>query len=295
MRYMSQLTPSIASEIESFLHAKRFPSSESFDSSRESLLRFPQELVSAQFCNRLTVADENMRCRLIERYALLYREASSGFIAQWINDISSTVRWGVCRCLADYGNVSSIGILRHVMLRDSDCQVRVEATSALGSIGAADVLADLHHVSITDFEVDQLGYTPASCAFDAITDVLQAWATQQIRGNPSMEFRQRLDNGELYGQVLGQGICVNAEGQLHKVARYSGLPRQAFGHGRFSKLELQTALLPVFEVLIEYQNQDIRQSRIFIYKPLSEPTDELDWAIHTIQDTASCLAHLRTS
>ncbi len=68
------------------------------------------------------------------------------------------------------------------MFEDSDCQVRVEDTGAVGRLGTLDVLPDLERVYLNDQEVDSLGYSPSWTAISAITDQLRFWTSRQIQG-----------------------------------------------------------------------------------------------------------------
>lgn len=281
--------------VERYLNAPRFPDDHEFRALRGLLLEHSFSKVQSEFEQRMAVAGEDELGRLIERFAILYRTDSLGLLARWLEHDSSTIRWLVCGCLHDVGDARVLEGLRRRMFEDSDCQVRVEATGAVGRLGTLDVLPDLERVLLNDREVDCLGYSPSWTALSAITDQLRFWTSRQIQGHPAASFEESFSAGFIRGVVLGQGIQRDPDGRLLNLPRYSVLPRNAFGHGLATKLNLATTLQPLFEVWTTACCGASRFERIFIYEPLVDDTAELDCAIHTIIDVASCIDHLRSS
>ncbi len=280
--------------VDDYLYAPRFPDDRDFRVLLEKLARLSIDQVQPEFEKRMAIASEEELGRLIERFAILFQTDSVSLLAHWLDHDSSTIRWLVCQCLHDVGNASVVDGLRRRMFEDPDCQVRVEATGAVGKVGTLDVLPDLERVFLNDQETDPLGYSPSWIAHSAITDLLRSWTSRQIQGNPAPSFEEGFTAGSIKGEILGRGIPRDPHGQLLNLPRYRDLPRSAFGHGMATKLNLNTSLPSIFEVWTTALCGDSRFERIFIYEPLLKNIAELDCAIHTIIDVPSCIDHLRT-
>ena len=273
--------------VENFLDARRnaFADPDAFQSARRVLLQGdPAEVVSL-FESRLESEDEEERCRALAGLAVLYRSEASDVLIRWISDPSPTVRWVVCGCLHDFGDLRAVPALLDCLKQDEECQVRGEAASALGSIGDIDALPDLHRAFLTDLEFDQLGYSASSQATTAITTVMQQWVTRQISGDPAKQFQESTGTGRLTARVTAEAIPFDPEGRLTQTHRYAHLPSAALGFGRASQLGLQTTLVAPFEIEVEYVDPTCNIQRILIYHPIPD-CPHVDWAIHTIIDVA---------
>jgi len=277
----------ITKMIDEFIEVPRFPDESRFDELRESLLRIPAVQVMNEFVNRLESASqhEELRGHLLERLVLLFEHQSTDLIIHWIDDPAPAVRWYVCECLHDFGNSSVTDRLLQRLLEDSDCQVRVAAAGALGSIGSPNALPDLHIVSTSDHEVDLLGYTPASTAIQAISSQLFRWVCCQIRGNPSLYFEENIERGRFVGSVTAQGLSRDSD---VRVSRYRELPHKAFGFGMTTKLSLSTTLVPDFEVMTTFSFDQTKLKRIFLFSPFVDPNEKFDCSIVTIVDVDLC-------
>ncbi|MBC8353805.1 MAG: hypothetical protein H8E66_17535 [Planctomycetes bacterium] len=169
------------------------------------------------------------------------------------------------------------------MKNDTECQVRGLAASALGKIGAIEALPDLHQGYRTDFEVEELGYSPSGQAQDAMTSVLISWVSRQIQGTPPRTFRESARTGQLNGAVTAEAIPFDAEGRINHTLRYSHMPYSSFGGGCASKMDLQTSLIAPFEIEVEYVDPTCVIQRILIYRQIHDSVD-FNLELHTILD-----------
>ncbi len=137
---------SVSEDITRFLTARQssYADRRAFRKAREKLLTADKAEVLAEFETRLALPDEEERARAIEGLALLYRGDATYTIVRWIKDDSSTVRWVVCGCLQDFGDVRASAALLDRLLHDDECQVRGAAATALGSIGDVEQLPELY-------------------------------------------------------------------------------------------------------------------------------------------------------
>lgn len=202
---------------------------------------------------------------------------------RWIMDPSSTVRWVVCCCLNDVGDLRAEAALVDRLQQDSDPQVRGVAAGGLGQIGAVEALPELYRTQQTDHEQDELGYTPAGQAVDAMTNVLKAWVLRRIPGTPPKIFREATRRGQLTGTVTAEGLEVDAEGRLTCTPRYAHLPRSAFGPGCASWLNLETSLVVPFEIDVEYADAECVIRRILIFDRITDSAS-FNWSVSSIVD-----------
>ena len=274
--------------VQNFLDARRnaFANPEVFQNARRVLLKGEQAEVLPLFESRLQSDDEEERCAVLSGLAVLYRSEAIETLVRWITDPSPTVRWIVCGCLHDFGDLRALPALLERLKQDEECQVRGEAASALGRIGATDTLPDLHHSFLTDLEFDQLGHSTSSQANNAISAVIQKWVTRQIAGRPAKEFHESTHTGQLTGKVTAEAIPFDPDGRINHTPRYAHLPFSALGFGCSSKLSLQTTLIAPFEIEVEYVDPTCTLQRILIYNPIPDCPDA-DWAIHTIIDVSA--------
>jgi hypothetical protein len=284
-----------AQHIDDFLDARRiaFADPDAFQSARRVLLQGDRAAVLSLFESRLKSDDEEERCRLLSGLAVLYQSGANDTLIRWIADPSPTVRWVVCGCLHDFGDSRAVPALLERLKQDEECQVRGEAASALGPIGDIDVLPDLHQAFLTDLEFDQLGYSASSQAKDAISTLIQQWVTRRISGRPEKTFQESTRTGLLTANVNAEEIPFNPEGRITHTPRYAQLPITAFGNGRASRLRLQTALTPPFEIEVEFTDPTCTLQRILIYVPIQNCPD-VDWGIHTIADVSAATSLLQT-
>ncbi len=277
-----------AQHVQNFLDARRntFANPDALREAGRVLLQGDRSEVLSLFESRLQSEDEEERCLVLSALAVLYRSEASDTLIRWITDPSPTVRWLVCGCLHDFGDLRAVSALLERMRHDDECQVRGEAASALGPIGAIDVLPDLHQTFATDLEFDQLGHSASSQANDAISTVIQQWVTRKISGSPASTFMELTRAGQLTATVTAEAIPFDAEGRLNLTSRYAHLPFSAWGFGRSSKLNLQTSLIAPFEIEVEYVDPTCNLQRILIYNPIHNCRD-VDWSIHTIIDVSA--------
>jgi hypothetical protein len=274
-----------AQQVQNFLDARRnaFANPEVFQNARRVLLQGEQAEVLPHFESRLQSEDEEERCLVLSGLAVLYRSEASDTLIRWITDPSPTVRWIVCGCLHDFGDLRAVPALLERLKQDEECQVRGEAASALGSIGATDTLPDLHHALLTDLEFDQLGHSASSQANNAISTVIQQWVTRNIAGSTAKVFQESTRTGQLTAKVTAEAILFDPEGRINHTPRYAHLQFSALGFRCSSKLSLQTTLIAPFEIEVEYVDPACTLHRILIYNPIPDCPDA-DWAIHTIID-----------
>lgn len=272
-------------QVQEFLDVRRlrYLNPETFRTARQALIASEKTEVVAHFETLLQSRDDEQRASAIEGLALLYGPEATDTIVRWINDSSSTVRWVVCGCLHDYGDLRAVSALLDRMKHDPDCQVRGVAASGLGQIGAIEALPDLHQAFQMDCELDQLGHSPSSQALDAMTSVLRSWVSRQIRGTPLRTFRESTRLGQLNGTVTAEDIPFDADGRITHTSRYSHLPHSSFGFGWSSNLDLQTSLIAPFEIEAEYVDPTCVIQRILIYQRIPDSA-EVNWAVHTILD-----------
>ncbi len=277
-----------AEDVQSFLDARRntFANPDAMRKAGRVLLQGDRSKVLSIFESRLQSEDEEERCLVLSALAVLYRSEAGDTLLRWITDHSPTVRWLVCGCLHDFGDIRAVPALLERLKHDEECQVRGEAASALGPIGAIDALPDLYQAFATDLEFDQLGHSPSSQANDAITQVIQQWVTRQISGDAARTFHELTRTGQLTARVTAEAIPLNPEGRINQTPRYAHLPFSAFGNGCSSKLNLQTTLVPPFEIEVEYVDPTCTLTRILIYSPIHNCPD-VDWSIHTILDLSA--------
>ena len=277
-----------AQHVQNFLDARRntFADPDAFQNARRILLQLDRAEVLSHFASRLQSEDDEQRCLVLSGFAVLYRSEATETLIRWITDPSPTVRWIVCGCLHDFGDRRAVPALLERMKQDDECQVRGEAASALGSIGAVDSLPDLHQAFMTDLEFDQLGHSASNQANDAISTVIQQWVTGQISGNPAKTFQEATRTGQLTATVTAEAIPFHPEGRITHTPRYAHLPFAALGFGRSSNLKLQTALVAPFEIEVEYVDPTCKIQRILIYHPILDCPD-VDWGIHTIIDVSA--------
>ena len=275
----------ISQDVQHLLAARRdaWMNPTAFSAARQSLLSQEKTRVLAAFEELLGTPDEEVRAQLIEGATILYGAGAMELVTRWLSDPSSTVRWVVCGCLHDCGDERATAPLLDRLKHDADCQVRGAAASALGRIGAAEALPDLHQAYQSDLEVDELGHSPSSQALDAMTAVLRRWTLRQIEGAPPKTFRQSTRAGHLRGTVTAEAIPFDAEGRIDRTPRYAHVPMSAFGFGWGSKLNLQTSLTAPFEVEVAYEDSTCIIERIFVYQQIHD-SDEINWAVHTIVD-----------
>lgn len=277
-----------AQHVRDFLHARRnaFANPEAFQNARRVLLQADRAEVLSLFESRLQSEDEEERCVVLSGLAVLYHSEANDTLIRWITDPSPTVRWIVCGCLHDVGDLRAIPALLERLKQDDECQVRGEAASALGHIGAIDALPDLHQTVMTDLEFDQLGHTASSQANDAISAAIQQWVTRQISGSLAKTFQESTRTGQLTAKVTAEAIPFDPEGRINHTPRYAHLPFSALGFGCSSRLSLQTTLVAPFEIEVEYVDPTCTLQRILIYDPILNCPDA-DWAIHTIVDISA--------
>lgn len=256
---------------------------EAYQNLRQSLLERDKQEVLTHFEVHLQMPDEEERAQAIEGLARLYGRGAIETIVRWIDDPSPIVRWLICGCLHDFGDLRAESVLLKVMKLDSDCQVRGAAASAFGRIGAVETLPDLNQTYLSDREVDQLGHTPSSAAFEATTSILRSWVSRQIDGVSSRVFVESTSKGILRGKVTAESIPFDSEGRINHTLRYSQLPMSAFGFGWASRLDLQTSLIPPFEVEVEYVDPTFLVNRILVYQRILD-SSEVDWSVHSIVD-----------
>lgn len=275
-------------QIQDFLDARRHAvtNPERFQTARRALIANDMSEVLAHFETWLQLPDEEERARAIEGLALLYGPEAIDPIIHWINDSSATVRWVVCGCLHDFGDARATAALLDRLNHEDDCQVRGAAASALGAIGAVEVLPDLYQTYRTDHEIDPLGHSPSSQALDAMTSVLRSWASQQLQGTPPKTFRESTRTGQLTGTVTAEEIPFDDQGRINRTPRYSHVPLSAFGNGWMSKIDLQTSVIAPFEIEVEYVDPTCVIQRILIYHQVPD-SDNVNWAVHTIIDTGA--------
>lgn len=256
---------------------------EPFRNARQALLARDRDEVLAHFQSRLQRPDEDERALAVEGLALLYGTEAGDTIVRWIKDPSRVVRWKVCGCLHDFGDVRAAPALLDRMKNDDDCQVRGMAVHALGQIGSLEYLPNLYEVQQTDTETDCHGHSPSSTARDAMTCVLRGRASRRIQGDPPRIFREATTTGKLTGVVTAEAISLDEETPIHQSSRYSHVPQSAFGHGWSSWIDLQTSLTAPFEIEVEYTDPTCVIGRILIYEEIRD-SDETNWFVHTILD-----------
>ena len=217
---------------------------------------------------------------------MLYGREAAGTIVRWINDASPVVRWVVCGCLHDYGDLHVAAALLDRLKHDDDGQVRGAAAGALGQIGVIEALPGLHRTYHEDREVDPLGHSPSSQAQDAMTSILRTWVSQRLRGTPPKHFREATQTGQLTATVTAEGIPFDTDGRMTHTLRYAHVPPSALGHGWASKMDLQTSLVAPFEINVEYVDPTCAVRRILVFQQITD-SDELNWAVHTILDPAA--------
>ena len=280
-------------QVQEFLEARQQGStdSETFRNARQALLACDKTEVLAQFETRLQVRDEEERASAIAGLAALYGVEATDTLVRWITDPSSTVRWVVCCCLHDCGDVRAAAALLDRLKHDADCQVRGVAAGALGQIGALEALPDLHQAHQTDFEVDELGHSPSWIALDAMTEVLSNWVTRQIQGTPPRRFRESTGKGQLTGTVTAEGIPIDAEGRINRTLRYAHVPQSSFGNGWASKMDLQTSLIDPFEIEVEYVDPTCVIQRLLIYQRITD-WDKFNWSGFSILDPTAMNASI---
>ncbi len=272
-------------QVQEFLDARRlrFLNPETFQNARQALVASDKTAVLAHFETLLHSHDDEQRASAIEGLALLHGPEATDTIVRWINDSSSTVRWVVCGCLHDYGDLRAVPALLDRMKHDPDCQVRGVAASGLGQIGAIEALPDLHQAFQTDLEIDELGHSTSDQAQDAMTSVMKIWVSRQIQGTPPRTFRESTRLGHLTGTVTAEEVPFDADGRITHTSRYSHLPHSSFGHGSSSKMDLWTSLIAPFEIEVEYVDPTCVIQRILIYHQISGSA-EVNWAVQTILD-----------
>jgi len=276
------------SEVQRFLDARRlrFVDAKTFRNAKRVLVANDKAAVLAHFETLLQSGDEEQRAAAIEGLALLYGSKAADTIVRWINDSSSIVRWVVCGCLHDYGDLRAASALIDRLKHDPDCQVRGMAASGLGQIGAIEALPDLHQAHQVDNEVDQLGHSPSSQSLDAMTSVVRSWVSRQISGTSSKTFLEATRLGQLVGKVTAENIPFDADGRITHTSRYSHLPLSLFGCGWSSNLNLQTKLIAPFEIVVEYVDPTCVIQRMLIYHR-NPGSAEVNWSVHTILDPAA--------
>lgn len=111
--------------VQEFLNARplSLTQPETYRSLRQALLAIDKQEVLALFEVHLQLPDEEERARAIEGLALLYGREASDIIVRWINDTSPVVRWMVCGCLHDIGDLRATSVLLDRMKNDTDIQV----------------------------------------------------------------------------------------------------------------------------------------------------------------------------
>ena len=279
---------SISKQVQEFLNSRHLSviEPETYRNLREALLASDKQEVLAVFAAQLQLPDEDARCQAIEGLAILYGREAADIIVDRINDASSIVRWFVCGCLHDFGDLRAASVLLDRMKNDSDSQVRGMAASALGRIGAIDAMPDLHQTYQKDLEVDELGHTPSGCALDAMTSILRSWVSRQIQGTPPSIFEQTTLNWKLRGTVTAENIPFDPQGRINHTLRYAHLPMSAFGNGWSSTLDLETSLISPFEIQVEYVDPTCVIKRILIYERIADSV-YVNWGVQTIVDTAA--------
>lgn len=271
--------------VREFLDARRhvLTNPETFRHSRDALLASDKREVLAVFEDHLQVPDDEERVWAIKGLALLYGREATDEIVRWINDSSPTVRYTVCGCLHDIGDLRVAPVLLDRLKNDADCRVRGMASRTLGQIGQMEALPDLSQTCQTDHEVDQHGHSPSSQAMEAMTSLLRGWVSQKIQGTPPKNFGESISKGELRGTVTAEEIPFDPEGRINRTTRYSHLPISSFGHGWSSNLSLQTSLISPFEIEVEYVDPTCHIQRIFVYQQIPD-CDDVNWAVDTILD-----------
>jgi hypothetical protein len=287
-RQTFEVTMITAQHVQDFLDARRtaFANPEALRDARQILLEGHRTEVLSHFELRLQTDVEEERCVVLSALAVLYHSEANDILIRCITDPSPTVRWIVCGCLHEFGDLRSVPALLERLKQDDECQVRGEAASALGRIGVIDTLPDLHQAFMTDLEVDQLGYSTSSQAKEAISTVIQQWVTRQISGCPSKTLQESTRTGQLTGTVTAESIPFDLEGRINHTLRYAHLPFSAYGYGCSTKLNLQSTLIAPFEIEVEYVDPTCTLQRILIYHPIHDCPD-VDWAIHTITDVSA--------
>lgn len=274
-------------QVQRFLGARQHESSnaEACETARQELLANDKNEVLTAFEELLQTLDEEERCQAITGLNSLYGSAAIETLLRAIQDESEVVRFVVCSCLQDHGEPAVKPLLDRLR-HDADCMVREIAASALGQIGSLEALPDLYRTCQTDQEADELGYTASGCAKVAMTDVLRHWVTRQIAGTPPKTFHETTSTGQVRGTVTAEAIPCDADGTYLRTPRYQHVPVLAFGPGCASKINLQTSLVPPFEIEVEYSDPNCVIHRIFIFRP-NDLSDSFDWDIDTILDPSA--------
>jgi hypothetical protein len=272
-------------QVQAFLAARResFAKPEAYQAAGRNLLACDKADVLATFAELLQSPDDEVRCRILEALAVLYRSDAVGTLLPWIQDESVIVRWVVCGCLHDIGDATAVPPLVERLRHDPDTQVRGTAAYALGGIGSPDSLPDLHRTFLEDHAVDELGHSPSSTAREAMSDILRTWVTRRITGNPPKTLDEPTSTGRLRYTVTAEAIPFDPEGRINRTDRYRHIPLSAFGPGWSSNLNLQTTLVAPFEIAAEFTDPTCTISRVFIYHPIT-PIRDIDWAVHTVLD-----------
>jgi hypothetical protein len=284
----------VARKIQEFLDARplAYIKPDDYRGAQQAVLDCDQADVLAHFETRLQDREEEHRAQAIAGLAVLYQTDATETILRWLHDESVVVRWVICGCLHDFGDRRAQAGLLDLLKHDSDPQVRGAAANALGRLGGAEVLPELYRTSQIDREVDQLGYTPAYQAEDAISEILRGWVIRKIHGSPLRNFEEATLLGQLAGRVVVvEGIPFDKQGIITKTARYSRLPSSAFGFGWSTHMDLQTSLVSPFEIDVKYVDPNCMLRRVFIYQhgPL---TSETNWSVHTILDPTALYAEV---
>ena len=89
----------------------------------------------------------------------------------YLNDPDPEFRYDLCGLMHDFGDnrvtISLIGLMKN----DTDPQIRGQAAFALGAIGDLRAIPALTETMNNDHEVDILGFSPSSCAEDALKEI----------------------------------------------------------------------------------------------------------------------------
>lgn len=170
----------------------------------------------AVFCSlvqHLQNSDFEVRCETITALALIDGPRAVEHLITMLADPEEVVRWHAAGCLHDFGDQRAVPALAELLRSESSPSVRGTAAYALGGIGSPAAIPNLLAALESDHEVDELGYSPSSCAATALDNILGTHETriqhgkglcQMAPGPPDLE-RLRLLAEELFQKWSADG------------------------------------------------------------------------------------------
>jgi len=269
-------------QIQEFLEARRLAyfQPDTYRQAHQALRLPPADDVRRAFESRIARSNPEDRAESLAGFTLFYGDEATPTLVEWITDASPTVRWVVCGCLHDRGDVRAQAALEERLRQDPDPAVRGGAASALGRLGGPGVLPQLSETQQRDHEADPLGHTPSSQAADAITELLRRWVIRQIQGRGVRTFEEWVSGIHLSGRVVAERIPVDEQGRILQTPRYAHLPVSLFGNGWGTNLDLQTELNSPFEIEVTAVAASCTAARVFVFHVLDSP--DMNLAVSTL-------------